>query len=199
MNTSLRNGSRRPAGAGFSPVTPQRVHAQQRRALRGTPLHHLATGTPTAVSERGGARAVCALLSRRALCAAAAAVVVIGFARPALAGSYLDRAALLVAQATREADYLRVRLSDRELARTIHKLAAARVKAASTMQVPKEVAVAHPHLLLMLTNYERAADSAERGCSERYYIYQQRARDEEGILRAVLKQLGWPLPRVPPG
>jgi hypothetical protein len=73
------------------------------------------------------------------------------------------------------------------------------MKAASTMQVPKEVAAAHPHLLLMLTNYERAAESAERGRSERYFIYQQRARDEERVLRSVLKQLGWPLPRIPPG
>ena len=62
------------------------------------------------------------------------------------------------------------------------------------MQVPKEVAQAHPHLLLVLENYERAAESAKDGNAQRFLIYQQRARDEEKILRGVLKQLGWSLP-----
>ncbi len=112
------------------------------------------------------------------------------------AGSYLNRAALLVTQAGEDADYLRVRLSDRELARVIHKLAAARVEAASNMDVPKEVAQAHPHLLLVLENYERAADAAKQGQFERFVVFQQRARDEERTLRGVLKQLGWTLPSV---
>jgi hypothetical protein len=99
-----------------------------------------------------------------------------------------------VGQATHEADYLRARLSDLELARTVHLLAAARLKAASTMQVPQEVAQAHPHLLLMLENYERAGDAARHGQHGRFFEHLQRARDEEAILRAVLKQLGWPLP-----
>jgi len=131
---------------------------------------------------------------RRALLAA---LVLFGvmLARPAWAGSYLDRAALLVSQATHEAEYLKLRLSDRELARTVHLLAAARLKAAATMQVPKEVAQAHPHLLLMLENYERAGDAARQGQNGRFFEYLRRARDEEAILRAVLKQLGWPLPQ----
>jgi hypothetical protein len=115
-------------------------------------------------------------------------------AGPAYAGSYLDRAAILVTDAGRDADYLRGRLSDKELARVIHTIAEARVTAASTMQVPKEVAQAHPHLLLVLENYERAAESAQDGNSQRFLIYQQRARDEEKVLRGVLKQLGWSLP-----
>lgn len=123
-------------------------------------------------------------------------LAVVSIAVPAWAGSYLDRAALLVHQATRDADYLRARLSDRELARVIHTLAKARVEAASAMVVPKEVAQAHPHLLLMLENYERAAEAAEKGQTQRFLIYQQRARDETRILRGVLKQLGWPLPEL---
>jgi len=110
------------------------------------------------------------------------------------AGSYLDRVSILVADAGRDADYLRGRLSDKELARVIHAIAEARVTAASTMQVPKEVAQAHPHLLLVLENYERAAEAAKDGNAQRFLIYQQRARDEEKVLRGVLKQLGWPLP-----
>jgi hypothetical protein len=128
--------------------------------------------------------------------AALVGLCVVAFALPASAGSYLDRAALLVAQATREADYLRSRLGDRELARVVHEMAAARVRAAGTMIVPKEVALAHPHLLLVLENYERAADAAVEGEAQRFLIYQLRARDEERVLRGVLKQLGWSLPET---
>ncbi|MBX3129249.1 MAG: hypothetical protein KF718_21200 [Polyangiaceae bacterium] len=133
---------------------------------------------------------------RRRSFIAGLSLAVVSIAVPAWAGSYLDRAALLVHQATRDADYLRARLSDRELARVIHTLAKARVEAASAMIVPKEVAQAHPHLLLMLENYERAAEAAEKGQTQRFLIYQQRARDETRILRGVLKQLGWPLPEL---
>jgi hypothetical protein len=62
------------------------------------------------------------------------------------------------------------------------------------MQVPKEVAQAHPHLLLVLENCERAADAAKEGRVQRFMIYLQRAREEERTLRGVLKQLGWTLP-----
>lgn len=117
----------------------------------------------------------------------------LSYAFPAWAGSYLDRAALLVTQASSDADYLRARLSDKELARIIHAMAEARVTAATGMAVPKEVAQAHPHLLLVLENYERAAEAAKDGGSQRFLIYQQRARDEERVLRGVLKQLGFPL------
>src|SRR5687767_14164017 len=87
---------------------------------------------------------------------------------PAHAGSYLDRSSLLLGQATSESDYLRGKLSDRELARVIHALASARVRAATSMTVPKEVAQAHPHLLLVLENHERAADAARVGEAQRF-------------------------------
>jgi hypothetical protein len=136
------------------------------------------------------------LPSRRGLLVLAMVSACVAFAVAAWAGSYLDRAALLVAQATEEADYLRARLHDRELALTVHRLAAARLRAASRMQVPKEVTQAHPHLLLMLENYEQAASAAKSGDAQRFLEYLGRARDEEAVLRAVLKQLGWPLPRL---
>jgi hypothetical protein len=131
-------------------------------------------------------------MNRRLFLGSLAAAGVL-YAFPAWAGSYLDRAALLVAQASSDADYLRSRLSDRELARIVHAMAEARVTAATGMAVPKEVAQAHPHLLLVLENYERAAEAAKDGASQRFLIYQQRARDEERVLRGVLKQLGFPL------
>lgn len=123
--------------------------------------------------------------------AAAAALLC---ASPAYAGSYLNRAAMLVTQASRESEYLRGRVTDKDLAELVHQVAVARLEAASRMNVPKEVVMAHPHLLLMLENYERSAQAAVDGQNERFLIYQQRARDEEAILRGVLKQLGWALP-----
>jgi hypothetical protein len=132
----------------------------------------------------------------RRLMIAGLAGALLSVALPAQAGSYLDRAALLVKQSSHEADYLRARLSDLELAEVIKQIAAARVQAASKMQVPKEVAQAHPHLLMVLQNYERAATAAADGKPQRFLVLQQRARDEERILRGVLKQLGWSLPQA---
>ena len=136
------------------------------------------------------------LARRRMLLGLAAGLCGLGLPRVAWAGSYLNRAALLVTDAGRDADYLRAHVTDRELAQVIHRLAVARIEAAGNMEIPKEVALAHPHLLLVLENYERAAASAREGQTQRFVIYQIRARDEERTLRGVLKQLGWSLPEV---
>jgi hypothetical protein len=116
----------------------------------------------------------------------------------AWAGTYLNSASLLLVQASAEGDYLRARINDKELADLIHKLADARLGAAKTMLVPKEVVQAHPHLLLVLENYERAADAATRGEAEKFLVYQQRARDEDRTFRGVLKQFGYALPEPKP-
>ena len=113
--------------------------------------------------------------------------------RVAFAGSYLDRAGLLVREARSESDYLEYRLDNKELAELIHKLAAARLAFARDMLIPKEVTQAHPHLLLMLENCERAADAAEAGERTRFVIYQRRSRDEEQMFRSIMRQLGFPL------
>jgi hypothetical protein len=118
--------------------------------------------------------------------------------RRAWAGTYLNSASLLLVQASSEGDYLRARINDKELAELIHKLADARLGAAKTMLVPKEVVQAHPHLLLVLENYERAADAATRGEAQKFLVYQQRARDEDRTFRGVLKQFGYALPEPKP-
>lgn len=110
------------------------------------------------------------------------------------AGTYLNFAGLLLLQASKEGDYLRKHLGDKDLADLMHKLADARLDVAKGMLVPKEVVQAHPHLLLVLENYERAADAAIRGEGEKFLVYQQRARDEDRTFRGVLKQFGYTLP-----
>lgn len=133
--------------------------------------------------------------SRRALLALGLLLPLLA-TREAHAGSYLNRAALLVAQASRESEYLRGRVNDKDLAEVVHRVAAARLEIASRMNVPKEVVMAHPHLLLTLENYERSAQCAVDAQNDRFLIYQQRARDEEQVLRGVLRQLGWSLPSI---
>jgi hypothetical protein len=119
-------------------------------------------------------------------------------AATAWAGTYLNSASLLLTQASSEGDYLRARINDKELAQLIHKLADARLEAAKNILVPKEVVQAHPHLLLVLENYERAADAATRGEDEKFLVYQQHARDEDRTFRGVLKQFGYSLPEPKP-
>jgi hypothetical protein len=129
-------------------------------------------------------RAFAVLLALGILCAG----------RPASAGSYLDRAAFLIGQATKENEFLRKRLYDRELARLVSQVARGRLESAKATLVPKEVVLAHPHLLLMLEHYERAAAAASEGEIARYSEHERAARDEEQIFRGILKQLGWSLP-----
>jgi hypothetical protein len=135
--------------------------------------------------------------SRRAF-GSGAALVCLAWSGVAWAGSYLNSSAILLAQALVEAEYLRARINDRELAELLHHLADARLEAAKGILVPKEVVLAHPHLLLVLENYERAADAATRGGISQFLVYQQRARDEDRTFRGVLKQLGYTLPETKP-
>lgn len=135
--------------------------------------------------------------SRRRCLSALIALPCVALASKGWAGSYLDRAAMLVAVANTELSYLRRKLYDTELARVTQKLAAARVVAAQSMQVPSEVVQAHPHLLLMLEHCERAATAAVERNAEEFLKFQRSARDEEEHFRAILKQLGWQLPQFP--
>jgi hypothetical protein len=106
----------------------------------------------------------------------------------------VDRCALLVRQATQEVDYLQYRLGNRELARVVHTMTEARLRAAREMSVPEEVVQAHPHILLMLESYERAAAAAMEGDAERFLTHLARGRDEEQVFRSILRQLGFALP-----
>jgi hypothetical protein len=100
----------------------------------------------------------------------------------------------LVGEANRASEYLRRRLYDGELARVVHRGALARVGIASEMLVPEEVVPAHPHLLLVMQHHERAANAAVERAAKEFLRHVAQATDEERVLRAVLKQLGWELP-----
>ncbi len=113
---------------------------------------------------------------------------------PAFGGSYLSRASMLLKGAEEEARVLRARFFDKELARVTHRLALARTSAAQEMDVPEEVRRAHPHLLLVMESYERAAEAAIRANQKDFLVALARAREEARIFVALLKQDGWQLP-----
>lgn len=141
-------------------------------------------------TERGIGRAP--NVSRR--WATRVALVIVCCTGVAWAGSYLNRAVVLVRHSREEAEYLRNRSYDVELARVMQRVAQGRLEAARETLVPKEVVQAHPHLLLMLEHYERAAAAAVDGKPEKFPVLVNQARDEEQIFRSILRQLGWPLP-----
>ncbi len=145
------------------------------------------------VTGRAPSRILGRCVERRAV-AVLLGLSLLGLTQPARAGSYLDRAWLLITQATRSNEFLRKRLYDRELARLVSRVAESRLQAAKDTLVPKEVVLAHPHLLLMLEHYERAASAAADGETTRYFELERLALEEEQLFRGVLRQLGWSLP-----
>jgi hypothetical protein len=121
---------------------------------------------------------------------------VLALAPSAWAGSYLDRAALLLDEARREGDMLQPRTNDKEMVLVVKALAEARARIGRKMDVPAAVAKAHPHLLLVLENCERAADAAAEGNFKKFMEHLLAARDEDRTFRAVIAELGYTLPEL---
>src|SRR6185312_816353 len=115
----------------------------------------------------------------RRLLALVVLALVLAVSPEAWAGSYLDRAALMLDEARREGDMLQPRTNDTEMVLVVRALTEARVKVARKMDVPPAVAKAHPHLLLVLENCERAAEDASEGNFKRFMEHLMAARDEE--------------------
>ena len=91
---------------------------------------------------------------------------------------------------------VRPRSRDRELLRLVHAIAQVRAEVARTMEVPKEVADAHPHLLLVLEHSERAYFAAINSNYAKFVEHIVRARAEDRTFRAIISKLGYTLPRT---
>lgn len=130
--------------------------------------------------------------SRRGLACLAAAFVLAP--RVAHAGAYLERVALLLEASRVEREAAVARPSDRELLVLLHATARARNEAARGMPVPRLVEQAHPHLLLVLENTERALAAGIDRQLDKFSEYVQRARGEERAFRNVVAKLGYTLP-----
>ncbi len=133
---------------------------------------------------------------RRLAVALLVALASLGLTPIARAGSYLDRAALMLDEARREGDMLQPRTNDKEMILVVKTLAEARAKVGRKMEVPAAVVRAAPHLLLVLENYERAAQAADEGNFKKFMEHLNTARDEEKIFRSLLGELGYTLPET---
>jgi hypothetical protein len=133
---------------------------------------------------------------RRFVAALLVALASLGLAPIAWGGSYLDRAALMLDEARREGDMLTPRTNDKEMVLVVKTLAEARAKVGRKMEVPAAVVRAAPHLLLVLENYERAAEAADEGNFKKFMEHLNTARDEEKIFRSLLGELGYTLPEI---
>ena len=76
-----------------------------------------------------------------------------------------------------------------ELVKFAYPLAERYVEMATRMLPSPKLAVAHPHLLLVVENLERALDAAGASNTEGYQKRMRIAREEVANLEAVLKQL----------
>lgn len=126
----------------------------------------------------------------------AAGALAAGAPSAAWAGSYLNRAALLLDGSHADREMIRSRSHDKDLLEVVHRVATARAEAAKDMDVPAVVAAAHPHLLLALENTERAAAVAKSGSQQKFLEHLFRARTEDQIFRSIVEKLGYSLPRT---
>jgi len=133
-------------------------------------------------------------MKRRLLVVLLVTLPLVLLASHAWSGSYLNRAALLLEGSRAERDMVLPRSNDKELLRVAHGIAQARARTARTMAVPKSVVAAHPHLLLVLANSERAYAAALDGNHEKFVEHILRARQEDKTFRAIIVKLGYTLP-----
>lgn len=133
---------------------------------------------------------------RRFVAALFVTLATLGLIPIAWGGSYLDRAALMLDEARREGDMLQPRTNDKEMVLVVKTLAEARAKVGRKMEVPAAVVRAHPHMLLVLENYERAAEAADEGNFKKFMEHLNTARDEEKTFRALIRELGYSLPEI---
>jgi hypothetical protein len=136
------------------------------------------------------------MITRRAsVLGAAAATALSVISETAFASSYLRRASLLLDGSRRDRKMVRARRDDRELLLVVHRVAAARALSGRRMRVSKLAAAAHPHLLLVLENCERAYAAGLRDDGHKFVEHIERARSEDLTFRAIIERLGLRLPR----
>jgi hypothetical protein len=135
-------------------------------------------------------------MNRRAFFATAALAASFFAGRAAWSGSYLDRAALMLDEGRKEADAVKSRTGDKETLLVVKAMTEARVKVARKMNVPAAVVDAHPHLLLVLENYDRALDALIANNQRKFAECLVTAAAEERTFRNLLTQLGYALPKL---
>ncbi len=110
---------------------------------------------------------------------------------------YLAQLAMVLEGARRLLLWTETYIGDPEFARFGHRMAEGYVDMAGRLVPPeKKLVNAHPHLLMVVENVERALDAAARGDTSAFRQRARIVREELLTLESVLKQLKLRLPEL---
>ncbi len=109
---------------------------------------------------------------------------------------YVAELAMVLEGARRILLWTETYVGEPEFARFSHPLAERYVELAGRMVPPKRLVVAHPHLLLIVENVERALDAAATGDLASFRQRARIVREELVTLDSVLRQLKVRLPEL---
>ena len=133
----------------------------------------------------------------------ALSIVLTSFAAPARAEpevrrdrSYMIQLGLTLEGVRRLMLWVETHPNDPDLARFAYPLSERYVEMAGHMTPTKKLSMAHPHLLLVVENVERALDAAGRNDMAVFRQRMRTVREELAILDGVLKQLKLKLPEL---
>ena len=110
--------------------------------------------------------------------------------------TYMVQLALTLEGARRLMLWVETHPNDPEFARFAYPLAERYVEMAGHMTPSKKLSSAHPHLLLVVENVERALDAPGQGDLAVFRQRMRTVREELSILDNVLKQLKLKLPEL---
>lgn len=109
---------------------------------------------------------------------------------------YLAELALTLEGARRVMLWVETHPGDPEFARFAHPLSERYVEMAGHLTPSAKLVAAHPHLLLVVENVERAVEAASLGEMGVFRKHARTVREELAILDNVLKQLKFKLPEL---
>lgn len=109
---------------------------------------------------------------------------------------YLAEVAMVLEGSRRLLLWTETYVNEPEFARFAHPAAERYVEMAGRLVPPQQLVVAHPHLLLVVENVERALDAAASGDISAFRQRARTVREEIGTLDSVLKQLKLRLPEM---
>ncbi len=109
---------------------------------------------------------------------------------------YVAELAMVLEGARRLLLWTETYVGESEFARFSHPMAERYVELAGRMVPPKRLVIAHPHLLLIVENVERALDAAATGDLPSFRQRARIVREELVTLESVLRQLKVRLPEL---
>lgn len=109
---------------------------------------------------------------------------------------YLVEVAFTLEGARRLMSWVETHFGDVDFARFAYPLAQRYVEMAGHLTPSQKLVPAHPHVLLVVENVERAVDAAAVNQVELFRKRARTVREELSILDAVLKQLKFKLPEL---